>query len=117
MSDTKEKIKGVPETSDENVISSGSANRKGGKKKSALVTNESGALVSGKAEKLNKKETVTAKKSEGVAIYSTKNVSWQGVGNISKGYNIVSEEEAARWQTRGHVRLATPEEVAAAYGK
>ena len=117
MSDMKEKIKGAPETTDNNVISSGSANRKGGKKKSALVTNESGALVSGKAEKLNKKETVIAKKSEGVALYSTKNVSWQGVGSLSKGYNIVSEAEAAKWQTRNHVRLATPEEVAAAYGK
>ena len=117
MSDTKEKIKGAPETDDNNVISSGSANRKGGKKKSALVTNENGALVSGKADKLNKKETVTAKETKGVALYSTKNVSWQGVGNLKKGYNIVSEEEAAKWQTRNHVRPATPEEVAAAYGK
>lgn len=117
MSDTKEKIKGAPETDDNNVISSGSANRKGGKKKSALTTNEGGALVSGKAEQTKKKETVTVKKSEGVALYSTKNVSWQGVGSLNKGYNIVSEEAAAKWQTRNHVRLATPEEVAAAYGK
>jgi len=117
MSDTKQKIKGAPETDDNNVISSGGANRKGGKKKSALITNETGALVSGKAEKTNKKETVTAKKTEGVALYSTKNVSWQGVGSLSKGYNIVSKEEAEKWQTRNHVRPATPEEVAAAYGK
>lgn len=117
MSDMKEKIKGAPETTDDNVISSSGANRKGGKKKSAITTNESGTLVSGKADKLNKKEAVTEKKPEGVALYSTKNVSWQGVGSLKKGYNIVSEKEAAQWSPRSHVRLATPEEVAAAYGK
>jgi len=116
MSDMKEKMKGAPETADNNVISSSGANRKGGKKKSALITNEGGALVSGKAE-LNKKATVTEKKPEGVALYSTKNVSWQGVGSLKKGYNIVSEQEASKWKTRNHVRPATPEEVAAAYGK
>jgi len=41
----------------------------------------------------------------------------RGVGSVSKGYNIVSKAEAAKWQGRSHIRPATPEEVAAHYGK
>lgn len=51
-----------------------------------------------------------------VAIHSTKNVVWEGVGKVEKGYNIVSKAEADKWLTRSHVRLATPEEVAREYG-
>jgi hypothetical protein len=51
-----------------------------------------------------------------VAIHSTKNVIWEGVGKVEKGYNIVSKAEAERWLTRSHIRLATPEEVAREYG-
>jgi hypothetical protein len=51
-----------------------------------------------------------------VAIHSTKNVSWDGVGKVSKGYNIVSKAQADQWLTRKHVRLATPEEIAQEYG-
>jgi hypothetical protein len=56
-------------------------------------------------------------KKETVALYSTKNVSWGGVGKLYRGYNIVSKEEADKWLTRDHVRVATPDEVAKAYGK
>lgn len=51
-----------------------------------------------------------------VAIHSTKNVIWEGVGKVEKGYNIVSKAEAETWLTRSHIRLATPEEVAREYG-
>ena len=51
-----------------------------------------------------------------VAIHSTKNVIWEGVGKVSKGYNVVSKDQADQWLTRGHIRLATPEEVAGEYG-
>jgi hypothetical protein len=56
------------------------------------------------------------KEVEKVALYSTKNVSWPGVGKISKGYNVVSETSADLWLTRDHVRTATPEEVAREFG-
>ena len=62
----------------------------------------------------------TKKKSispDAVAIYSNNNISWTSVGKITKGYNIVSKEEAEKWITRKSVRLATPEEVASVYGK
>lgn len=53
---------------------------------------------------------------ETVAIYSTKNVNWEGVGKVEKGYNIVKKSEADQWLSRDHTRIATPEEVAREYG-
>ena len=52
-----------------------------------------------------------------VALHSTKNVIWEGVGKIEKGYTIVPKAIAEKWLTRSHVREATPEEVAREYGK
>ena len=67
------------------------------------------------------KETTSIKKKpeslEKVAIYATKNLHWNGVGNIDSGYNIVSKEASEKWITHKAVRLATPEEVAKFYGK
>lgn len=58
-----------------------------------------------------------AKKAETVAIYSTKNVTWNGVGKVYRGYNIVEKDAAEKWLTRDHCRIATPEEVAKEFGK
>lgn len=52
-----------------------------------------------------------------VAIYSPRNVFWNGVGTINVGYNIVSREASEMWLTRKGVREATPQEVAKHYGK
>lgn len=57
----------------------------------------------------------TNAKSETVAIHSTRNMSWAGVGTIQKGYNIVTSVQAEQWLTRKHVRSATPQEVAQEY--
>jgi len=57
------------------------------------------------------------KSNKTVAIHSTKNVSWSGVGKVYRGYNIVTPEQAEKWLTRSHVRLATPEEVAKEFGR
>lgn len=51
-----------------------------------------------------------------VAVYSSRNVSWQGVGKVLKGYNIMTKDKAEQWLTRDHTRIATPEEVAKEYG-
>lgn len=51
-----------------------------------------------------------------IAVFSTKNVTWNGVGKVNRGYNIVTQEEADLWVTRSHIRLATPQEVAKEYG-
>jgi hypothetical protein len=47
---------------------------------------------------------------------TTKSVSWENVGSLTKGYNFVSKEESEKWLTRNHTRLATPQEVAEEYG-
>ena len=52
-----------------------------------------------------------------VAIYSSKNVSWPGVGKVLKGYNIVTKSISEKWLQRDHIRIATPEEVARDFGK
>jgi len=66
------------------------------------------------------KKTVSAapkKSNKTVAIHSTKNVSWSGVGKVYRGYNIVTPEQSEKWLTRNHIRLATPEEVAKEFGR
>jgi hypothetical protein len=80
-----------------------------------------GAIGVKSVEKTEKKVEAKAKKAEPkadtVAIHSTRNVTWQGVGKVFFGYNIVTKEQADQWITRSHVRLATPEEVAKEFGK
>lgn len=71
-------------------------------------------------EKKNKKAAKTSPKidkSETVAVRSTRNVTWSGVGKVYNGYNIVTKEAAEKWLTRNHITLATPEEVAKEFGK
>ena len=75
-----------------------------------------GATTAARSER----KTAPAKskgKKETVALYSNKNVTWSGVGTVYRGYNIVGKEEADKWLTRDHVRIATPDEVAKAFGK
>lgn len=52
---------------------------------------------------------------EKIAIYSNKNLFWNGIGSIERGYNIVTKEASEKWLTHKAVRQATPEEVASHY--
>lgn len=54
---------------------------------------------------------------EKIAIYSDRNIHWNGVGALEKGYNIVTKEASVKWLTHKSVREATPAEVAKHYGK
>ena len=54
---------------------------------------------------------------EKVALYSDRNIYWDGLGDLKVGYNIVSKEAPEKWITRKAVRIAQPEEVASYYGK
>jgi len=54
---------------------------------------------------------------EKVALYSMKNLHWSGIGNLERGYNIVSKEESEKWLVRRDVRIATPDEVSKFYRK
>jgi hypothetical protein len=87
--------------------------------KPALGFVENGVMGSTTAPaKSQKKETVVKKKEKKdiIAVYSTRNVTWTGVGKVYIGYNIVTKEAADKWATRDHIRIATPEEVAREYG-
>ena len=64
-----------------------------------------------------KKNAKSEEKKETVAIFSTKNVTWPGVGKVYRGYNIVDKDAAEKWLTRSHIRAAAPEEVAKEFGK
>jgi hypothetical protein len=52
-----------------------------------------------------------------VAVFSKRNLHWNGVGNLKMGYNIVTMEHLEKWLTHKSVRSATPEEVSGYYGK
>lgn len=117
-SDIQSKTKGMPSTVDSatenSVIGSSTTSREGKKKSGSVNLTGNGAIGSPKADNFNKpKKTVADNK---VAIYSTKNVSWPGNGSVVKGYNIVSQEQADKWATRSHIRIATPQEVAQEFG-
>jgi hypothetical protein len=88
----------------------------GGKKAVSLKSAGEGAIGSASAERPKKPSAKAGPKKATVAIYSDRNVSWIGVGKISRGYNIVTPEQAEKWLTRNHVREATPEEVASEFG-
>ena len=118
FSTVKDKIKGMPEADEENIIGSSRTTATGGKKKAAIGSVDNGAIGTTKIDN-NKKTNQPSEpriKADMVAVFSTRNVLWQGIGSISKGYNIFSKSEADQWLTRGHVRLATPQEVAQEYG-
>ena len=87
---------------------------------SSSSTNENNAIISRAAErKPAPKETPEpqAEKSDKVALYVNRNLRWNMLGTLSKGYNIVTKEAAEKWLTIKGVRKATPEEVATYYGK
>ena len=55
--------------------------------------------------------------SEKIAIYVSRNLHWTEVGNLEKGYHIVSKEASEKWLTLKAVRVAEPQEIARFYGK
>ena len=71
----------------------------------SVVNDTIGATI--EKEKPKKEEL----KKQKVALYSSRNVFWEGVGEVQRGYNFVTPEQAERWATRIHIRVATPEEI------
>jgi hypothetical protein len=57
------------------------------------------------------KEAVTT-----VALFASRNLVWQGLGKLVKGYNIVSVDAADKWLTLDSVRSVDPSEVQAKLG-
>jgi lysyl-tRNA synthetase class II len=54
---------------------------------------------------------------EKMALHSERNLHWNGVGALEKGYNIVTKEDSVKWLTHKAVREASPKEIARHYGK
>ena len=70
-----------------------------------------------KEETVVKVEKVKKPVDDKVALFSERNIFWNGVGEVVKGYNIVTKEVSEKWLTHNKVRIATPQEVAKHYGK
>jgi hypothetical protein len=82
----------------------------------ALGFTETGAIGSMAADGPSKTINSEVNLSGKVALHSTRSVRWEEVGNLNRGYNIVTEKQAEKWLTRSHVRIATPEEIQKAFG-
>lgn len=107
------------EAKEQEVITNVVKNAKPSLGKPGLAPVENGAIGTGivPPKPAVKKPEPKTDAAETVAIHSTKNVVWQGVGKVTRGVNIVSKNEADQWLTRNHVTLLTPEEVAKEFNK
>jgi hypothetical protein len=92
----KRKLSSNVENNDENVFNSKAADRSFKK------------IIEEEPEKKNDNK---------VALWSNKNIRWDGIGTLKKGYNIVTKEASESWLSRNGIRKATPEEIATFYGK
>lgn len=105
-------------TVEENNVIGSTQNTTKEEPKSSVVNLSNGAIGSGSADRPAKQvKQKAAPKEDTVAIHSTRNVTWNEVGKVYRGYNIVSKSAAEKWLTRDHIRSATPEEVAREFGK
>ena len=87
-----------------------------GSEKQALTPVADGVIGTGTVKAAKKPAAKPAEtKGDTVAIHSSRNVHWEGVGKVFRGFNIVSKDAADKWLTRNHVRIATPAEVAKEY--
>jgi len=92
--------------------------------RSNLNSETEGSAISSRAAdaalakpKVEPEEKKNSEKDDKVALWSPKNIRWTNVGNLTKGYNIVTKEAAEKWLRRQGVRKASAEEVATYYGK
>ena len=68
-------------------------------------------------DEVEEKEKAVENPSEKIALYSERNLHWNGVGALEKGYNIVTKEASVKWLSHRAVREASPKEIARHYGK
>lgn len=104
----------------ENVITVPQKAHTDGPVRSNTNVTATGVIGSVAADRVMEKPATPEPKPEStnkVALWSDKNIRWSGVGTLSKGYNIVNKEAAAKWLVKEGIREATPEEVATYYGK
>lgn len=102
------------ETNADGVITS--PNKKKGKPAPSIAVVD-GAIGSPGANRKDQVKKVAEPKikKETVALFSTKNVFWENVGEVKRGYNFVTPAQAEYWVKRTHIRLATPQEIKEAF--
>lgn len=93
-----------------------SPNKKKGKPAPSIAVVD-GAIGSPGASRKDPVKAVSEPKTkkETVALFSTKNVFWDGVGEVKRGYNFVTPAQAEKWKARNHIRVATPAEIKEAF--
>lgn len=94
--------------------SKGSSKAKKKPAKPALAPVADGVIGSGGSAEVAPKPQMAKPVIDGeaVGLYSTRNIRWENVGQIWRGYNIVSKADSEKWLERPQVRVATPEEIA-----
>ena len=98
--------------SDDKTIGLPEAAEKSGKGLGSVVDGVIGStVIKGKAQ-ATPKTKIQEKTIDTVALKSSRNISWQEVGKLEKGINIVSKNLADKWLTLRGVELLTPEQVA-----
>lgn len=115
-----EEVKPVVAEEPKDVITSGSQRTGKRSEEVAGITAVANGVIGTGTVKPKPRNVVKQQEAPGVekvAVYSSKNVTWTGVGKVYRGYNIVTKEAANKWLTRDHTRLATPEEVAREFGR
>ena len=117
-------VEAVETTSDEGQHVISGPKRTRAPRTSNMHTKEDGTLGSHAADRALASAPVATAKApeqsvdpEKTALWSAKNIRWTGVGELSKGYNIVTKEAAEKWLSKAGIREATPEEVATYYSK
>lgn len=113
VAEVAEVVEETPAEEVENNVISSPRRTRPNRQPSATSVEDNVIASSAKSEKRSKASKNDSEvKEEKVALYSAKNATWNGVGKVYRGYNIVSKTAAESWLTRPHIRLATPEEVA-----
>ncbi len=109
------------EASGGQVITSMNTKPSGEPSATSATTNDSGILISPQPERVKAKRgepkpDPSPVDTDKVALFALRNLSWDGVGKLEKGYNFVTKEVAEVWLQHKAVREASPEEVAAHFG-
>lgn len=87
----------------------------GSNEEQVLAPVENGAIGAVKkkkaAPKPKAKPAPVVAANEKVAVFANRNLVWQGLGKLTKGYNFVTADAAEKWLTIGGVRKAEPTEI------
>ena len=110
-------LESAPESTQDNAITTPRYERSSNEVQGVGPVANGAIGVTSSVPEPKKTSSKPSKKKDTVALFSTKNVTWNGVGKVYRGYNIVDADAAEKWKTRDHIRVATPEEVAKEFGK